>query len=102
MEPTGRADTLISVNRAMGRRLFTDSAFRRFMSVWGVSVIVAVSAVFFALASVVVPLVLPLCSENQMRVPGPGPPPPSTVGSVPPCLRRRSAASASRNHLVTR
>ncbi len=73
MEPTGRADTLISVNRAMGRRLFTDSAFRRFMSVGGVSVIVAVSAIFFYLASVVVPLFLPPGIENRMRFPVPGP-----------------------------
>lgn len=65
--------TAISVNKAMSRRMLTDSLFQQFMSVGGIGVIVAVSAIFFYLASVVVPLFLPPSVEGhaQYAVPGP-------------------------------
>jgi len=48
--------TALSADAAMGRRMLTDSIFKHTMTVGGVSVIIAVSAIFFYLASVVVPL----------------------------------------------
>lgn len=64
--------TATSVNAAMGRRLLTDSLFKHTMTVGGVSVIVAVSAIFFYLASVVVPLFMAptVDQRTQFAVPG--------------------------------
>ena len=56
MNTATETTTALSVNAAMGRRLLTDRLFKHTMTVGGVSVIVAVSAIFFYLASVVVPL----------------------------------------------
>jgi phosphate transport system permease protein len=46
----------LTTNAAMSRRMLTDSIFKHTMTVGGISVIIAVSAIFFYLASVVVPL----------------------------------------------
>lgn len=63
--------TALSVNAAMGRRLLTDSLFKHTMTVGGVSVIVAVSAIFFYLASVVVPLFLAPTVDQRVSYPVP-------------------------------
>lgn len=67
------SQTAISVNKAMSRRMLIDKLFQQFMSVGGIGVIVAVSAIFFYLASVVVPLFTPpgVDSRAQYAVPGP-------------------------------
>lgn len=46
----------LTTNAAMSRRMLTDRIFEHTMTVGGISVIIAVSAIFFYLASVVVPL----------------------------------------------
>lgn len=51
-----KSRTAMSVDKAMGRRMFTDKVFKQVMSAGGIGVIVAVSAIFFYLASVVVPI----------------------------------------------
>lgn len=56
----------------MGRRLFSDKVFKQVMTAGGIGVIVAVSAIFFYLASVVVPLFLPPSVENQTKFASPG------------------------------
>ncbi|MDZ7590348.1 MAG: hypothetical protein U5L05_06555 [Rubrivivax sp.] len=70
---TGQTSTAFSVNAAMSRRLFSDKLFKQVMTFGGISVIVAVSAIFFYLASVVVPIFMPPSIEarNQYAVPGP-------------------------------
>jgi phosphate transport system permease protein len=50
------SQTVTSVNAAMKGRLLRDRLFKTTMTFGGISVIVAVSAIFFYLASVVVPL----------------------------------------------
>jgi phosphate transport system permease protein len=76
MSTANQTATALSVNAAMGRRLLTDSLFKHTMTVGGISVIVAVSAIFFYLASVVVPLFV--APEVEPRapyaVPGPAQP----------------------------
>jgi phosphate transport system permease protein len=69
---TPLTDTAASVDKAMGRRMLADRLFQQVMSVGGVSVIVAVSLIFFYLASVVVPLFVPpeIESRVQFAVPG--------------------------------
>ncbi len=73
MNTASTTSTALSVNAAMGRRLLTDSLFKHTMRVGGISVIVAVSAIFFYLASVVVPLFTAPAVEqrSQYAVPGP-------------------------------
>jgi phosphate transport system permease protein len=63
--------TALSVNAAMGRRLLTDRIFKQTMTVGGVSVIVAVSAIFFYLASVVVPLFVAPTVDQRTSYPVP-------------------------------
>ena len=69
--PAGPSTTAASVNEAMSRRLLTDVVFKHMMTVGGISVIVAVSAIFFYLASVVVPLFMPPAVDlrNQYATP---------------------------------
>ncbi|MCU0922314.1 MAG: ABC transporter permease subunit [Burkholderiaceae bacterium] len=69
---TGQTSTAFSVNAAMSRRLFSDKLFKQVMTFGGISVIVAVSAIFFYLASVVVPIFMPPSIEarHQFAVPG--------------------------------
>ncbi|TSE21614.1 Phosphate transport system permease protein PstC 1 [Tepidimonas alkaliphilus] len=68
-----RSLTAASVDRAMGRRLWIDRWFRHFMTAGGLGVIVAISAIFFYLASVVVPLFLPPTVDRATQYPAPGP-----------------------------
>ncbi len=72
MNTTSRSQPAISVNRSMGRRLLSDRLFKHLMSGGGIGVIVAISAIFFYLASVVVPLFMPpaIEAEAQFAVPG--------------------------------
>lgn len=58
--------------RPMHRRVVIDKLFKSMMSIGGLSVIVAVSAIFFYLASVVVPLFLPPSIESETRFAAPG------------------------------
>ena len=69
---TTASQTSISVERAMGGRLLRDRVFKNVMSVGGVGVIIAVSAIFFYLASVVVPLFLPPTIESRVQFAVPG------------------------------
>lgn len=59
--------TSASVDAAMGRRLLSDRLFKHTMTVGGISVIVAVSAIFFYLASVVVPLFTPPTVDQKAQ-----------------------------------
>ena len=56
----------------MGRRLWTDRWFKHAMTVGGLGVIVAISAIFFYLASVVVPLFLPPTVDRAVHYGVPG------------------------------
>lgn len=77
MQTASTTSTALSVNAAMGRRLLSDRLFKHTMTVGGISVIVAVSAIFFYLASVVVPLFMAPAVEqrHQYAVPGTAPQP---------------------------
>lgn len=61
------------VDAAMGRRMLSDKLFKNLMTVGGISVIVAVSAIFFYLASVVVPLFMPPSVDQRQQYVTPGP-----------------------------
>ena len=67
------------VDAAMGRRMLTDSLFQKLMTVGGISVIVAVSAIFFYLASVVVPLFTAPSVDQRQQYSVPGPADQSTL-----------------------
>ncbi|NCP39013.1 MAG: ABC transporter permease subunit [Rhodoferax sp.] len=67
------------VDAAMGRRMLTDSLFKYLMTVGGLSVIISVSAIFFYLASVVVPLFTPPSVDNRQEYSVPGPASQSTL-----------------------
>ena len=67
----GSAIDLIG-KRPMNRRLVKDRLFKHLMSLGGISVIIAVSAIFFYLASVVVPLFTPPAIESQTQFAAPG------------------------------
>lgn len=72
-EPDSRSLVATSVDRAMGRRLWIDRSFKQLMSVGGLGVIVAVTAIFFYLASVVVPLFTPPAVDHATQYAAPGP-----------------------------
>ena len=72
MNTASTTSTALSVNAAMGRRLLSDSLFKHAMTVGGISVIVAVSAIFFYLASVVVPLFTAPAVEQRQQFAVPG------------------------------
>lgn len=61
-----------STERSMDRRLLIDVLFKHMMSIGGIGVIIAVSAIFFYLASVVIPIFLPpsIDAESRFAVPG--------------------------------
>ncbi|WP_119288916.1 ABC transporter permease subunit [Azohydromonas sediminis] len=61
-----------SVDRAMGRRLLLDRLFKSTMSAGGIGVIVAITAIFFYLASVVVPIFVPPDIEARATYALPG------------------------------
>jgi len=54
-----------NVDAAMGRRMLIDSLFKYLMTIGGLSVIISVSAIFFYLASVVVPLFTSPSVDNR-------------------------------------
>lgn len=66
------SQTAASVDKAMGRRMLTDLLFKHVVSAGGMGVIIAISAIFFYLASVVVPLFVAPSVEAraQFAVPG--------------------------------
>ena len=68
----GLSDTSASARRTMSRRLLKDRLFKWFMSSGGIGVIVAISAIFFYLASVVVPLFVAPTIESQASFAVPG------------------------------
>jgi len=70
--PDTQSSTSRSVDLAMGRRLFNDKLFKHTMTAGGIGVIVAVSAIFFYLASVVIPLFLPPGVDDRARFAVPG------------------------------
>jgi phosphate transport system permease protein len=61
------------------RRLLKDRLFRQLMTFGGVSVIIAISAIFFYLGSVVLPLMLPASLEEVRQYARPGAPQERTV-----------------------
>jgi phosphate transport system permease protein len=73
MSTATQTSTATSVDARMKRRMLTDSLFKNLMTVGGISVIVAVSAIFFYLASVVVPLFTPPGHRQPPAVRHPGP-----------------------------
>jgi phosphate transport system permease protein len=70
--PAPRSLTVDSLDRALGRRLWSDRWFKRFMTAGGLGVIVAISAIFFYLASVVIPLFLPPTVDQATSYAVPG------------------------------
>jgi len=62
-----------NVDAAMGRRMLIDSLFKYLMTIGGLSVIISVSAIFFYLASVVVPLFTSPSVDNRQEFSVPGP-----------------------------
>jgi phosphate transport system permease protein len=72
MNTLSRSQTAVTVDQAMSRRLLLDKLFKHLMSVGGIGVIIAVSAIFFYLASVVVPLFMPPEIERQAQFAVPG------------------------------
>lgn len=72
MNTTTADQTALTADEAMGGRMLKDAIFQRVMSVGGISVIIAVSAIFFYLASVVVPLFMPpgVTAEASFAAPG--------------------------------
>jgi len=72
MNTASPTQTSISVDRAMSRRLLTDKLFEKLMTFGGLSVIVAVSAIFVYLVSVVVPLFMPPGVDHRQQFATPG------------------------------
>lgn len=67
-----RVETSISkVGGYTGRRMLKDALFRRVMTFGGLSVIIAISAIFFYLASVVVPIFMPPKMDEFKSLPLP-------------------------------
>jgi len=62
-----------NVDAAMGRRMLIDSLFKYLMTIGGLSVIISVSAIFFYLGSVVVPLFTSPSVDNRQEFSVPGP-----------------------------
>lgn len=73
MNTASPTQTALSVNRAMARRMLFDKIFQQVTSIGGIGVILAISAIFFYLVSVVVPLFMPpsVDQRQQFTVPGP-------------------------------
>ena len=65
------ATTSDVVNRNLGRRLVRDRLFRNVMTFGGLSVIIAISAIFFYLASVVVPMFAGASMSGLRTLPAP-------------------------------
>ena len=73
MSIASQTSTAVSVDAGMNRRMLTDTLFKNLMTVGGISVIVAVTAIFFYLASVVVPLFTPPTVDQRQQYSTPGP-----------------------------
>jgi len=63
----------LHAERHLSRRLTKDMLFRQLMTIGGISVIIAISTIFFYLASVVVPMFLPASMHDASQIPRPGP-----------------------------
>lgn len=72
MNTTTAMQTTATADRAMRGRMLRDALFQRATSVGGLSVIIAISAIFFYLASVVVPLFMPprVTAESSFALAG--------------------------------
>jgi len=75
--PTGSIN--LHAERHLSKRLFKDMLFRHLMTIGGISVIIAISTIFFYLASVVVPLFLPAGMHDVTQYQRPGSPNEKTV-----------------------
>ena len=80
---------LRTIAGAMRRRLLIDSLFKYVMTFGGISVIVAISMIFFYLASVAYPLVKPVEVSGWQSYGVPG----GWVSARFTCLPRNSAKS---------
>lgn len=69
---TTLSQTAASVDKAMSRRMLFDRLFQQAMTAGGIGVIIAVSAIFFYLASVVLPMFVPPAIEAQAQFAAPG------------------------------
>jgi len=69
----------LHAERHLSRRLTKDMLFRQMMTIGGISVIIAISTIFFYLASVVVPMFLPADMYDATQYPRPGPKEEKTV-----------------------
>lgn len=67
------SDNAASIDKGMRRRMLFDRLFQQAMTAGGIGVIVAVSAIFFYLASIVIPMFVPPAIESQARFATPGP-----------------------------
>lgn len=74
------SDNATSIDKAMRRRMLFDRFFQHAMTAGGIGVIIAVSAIFFYLASVVVPMFVPPTVESQAQFAAPGMQGQDTVG----------------------
>lgn len=64
-------DTATSIDKGMRRRMLYDRLFERAMTAGGIGVIIAVSAIFFYLASVVIPMFVPPSIESSAQFDSP-------------------------------
>ena len=74
------SDNATSIDKAMRRRMLFDRFFQQAMTAGGIGVIIAVSAIFFYLASVVIPMFVPPTVESQAQFAAPGMQGQDTVG----------------------
>lgn len=74
------SDNGASIDKAMRRRMLFDRFFQQAMTAGGIGVIIAVSAIFFYLASVVIPMFVPPTIESQAQFVAPGLQGQDTVG----------------------
>ena len=74
------SDNAASIDKGMRRRMLYDRLFQQAMTAGGIGVIIAVSAIFFYLASVVIPMFVPPAIESQVKFAAPGLPGQATAG----------------------
>lgn len=77
--PTSPSGFDLHAERHLSRRLTKDMLFRQMMTIGGISVIIAISTIFFYLASVVVPMFMPADMYGATQYPRPGPKDEKTV-----------------------
>jgi phosphate transport system permease protein len=73
------SDNAASIDKGMRRRMLFDRLFQQAMTAGGIGVIIAVSAIFFYLASVVIPMFVPPAIESRAQFAAPGQPGQATV-----------------------